>query len=180
MPLLAVVHHHHAVAVPQNDAAATAVASFGLFVFGLVGLAVWGTVAFVIYKALVVNPIQKTNDHVEMLAAHFTNPSDAALFRRSYAAKQPKSVLVAWLLTFFLSPTISYIYQSKWGLAVIAFLTFQGLGIWWFISWFTMPGEVARYNQLLADQAFNEVMMVRPQAQQPAPAPSMNPTPLQS
>jgi hypothetical protein len=58
--------------------------------------------------------------------------------------------------------------------------TFQGLGIWWLISWFTMPGEVARYNQLLADQAFNDVMMVRPQAQQPAPALSMSPTPLES
>lgn len=178
MLLFAVTHHHHVVAA-QTDYGVAAAETLGLAVFGLIGLAVWGTIAFVIYRALVISPIQRTQEHVEMMAAHFSNPSDAALFRRTYEAKQPKSVLAAWLLTFFLSPTISYIYQNKWALAVIAFLTFQGLGAWWVISWFTMPGEVARYNLLLADQAFNEIMMWRGPSQAAPTAPNA-PPPLSS
>jgi hypothetical protein len=176
MLLLAVAHHHHLVAA-QNDDAMTAAVALVYLIVGFVGLAVWVLIGLLIYRALVTNPIRGTEEHVEMLAAHFSDPADAALFRRTYAAKQPKSVLAAWLLTFFLSPTISYIYQNKWALAIIAFLTFQGLGIWWVISWFTMPGEVARYNQLLADKAFNEIMMVRPQS--PRPYASAPPSALQ-
>lgn len=179
--LLLAVAHHHRVAL-HNDDTATAIASISLLFFGLIGLAFWGAIALVIYRALVISPVTAVREHVQALAARFANPADAVLFERTYAAKQPKSVLTAWLLTFFLSPTISYIYQNKWGLAVIAFLTLQGFGIWWLISWFTMPGEVARYNQLLADQAFNEIMMVRPLAyRQPpstAPAASENPSSL--
>ena len=151
------------------DAASDSAAALGTLFFFVFGLAVWAAIGYAIYRALVVSPVRDMQSYVEALAIRFPNPADGALFKHIYQTKQPKDVLIAWLLTFFLSPTISYIYQNKWGLAVIAFLTFQGLGFWWLISWFTMPGEVIRYNKNLADQAFNELMMVRPQvAQSPA------------
>ena len=150
----------------DSTASDSASALGALIAFGFV-LAIWAAIAYGIYLGLVVSPLKDMEAYVEMLATRFPNPADGALFTHMYQTKQPKNVLVAWLLTFFLSPTISYIYQNKWGLAVIAFLTFQGLGLWWFISWFTMPGEVIRYNKNLADQAFNELMMVRPQVAHP-------------
>jgi hypothetical protein len=154
------------------DASDSFAALSGL-IFLLFFIGVWVAIGYAIYRGLIVSPVLAMQGYVDYLASRFPNAADGALFKNVYETKQPRNVLVAWLLTFFLSPTISYLYQNKWALAIIAFLTFQGFGIWWVISWFTMPGEVIRYNRNLADQAFNELMMVRPQvAQATAPAAS--------
>jgi hypothetical protein len=88
-------------------------------------------------------------------------------------------VIVAWLLTAFLSPTISYAYRNKWGLAALAFVTFQGFGVWWLISIFTTPFEVMNQNKGLAEAAFTELKLARPQAMyqsQPTPVQPILPT----
>lgn len=109
-------------------------------------------------------PAKHAEDHVNTLAGQIADPNDRVLFLQMYHSKSPKSVVLAWVLTAFLSPTISYLYQSKWGLAAIAFFTFQGLGVWWIVSIFSMPSEVMGSNKKLADQAFNELRLARPNA----------------
>jgi hypothetical protein len=53
------------------------------------------------------------------------------------------------------------VYQGKWGLAVISFVTLQGLFIWYFVAIFTMPFEVVSANKKLADEAFQQVSLSR-------------------
>ncbi len=109
-------------------------------------------------------PAKHAEDHLNALAGQITDPNDRVLFLQMYNSKSPKSVVLAWVLTAILSPTISYLYQGKWGLAAIAFFTLQGLGIWWIVSIFSMPSEVMGSNKRLADQAFNELRLARPNA----------------
>ncbi len=123
----------------------------------LAALLIWAFVAF--FRG----PAKQAEAYVDGLAMQINSASDRALFLNMYRASGPRSVVVAWLLTVFLSPTISYVYQGKWGLAIIALVTFQGLLIWWIISWFSMPTEVMKYNKTLADKAFNQLMVNRPQ-----------------
>ncbi len=87
--------------------------------FGLVFIAVIIVAVIAFFRG----PARAADSDVNALSLQFQDPADSALFRNIYRTKQPKNVVVAWVLTVFLSPTISYIYQGKWGLAVIAFLT---------------------------------------------------------
>lgn len=132
----------------------------GLFgsaiIFGIIALLVVAVVAF--FRG----PAQHAEDN--NLATQFQNPSDRALFLNMYRTKGPKSVVTARVLTLLLSPTISYVYQGKWGLAIISFVTLQGLFVWYLIALFSMPFEVMRSNKRLADEAFNQLMISRPQA----------------
>lgn len=103
----------------------------------------------------------RTKKYIDNIALSIENEDDRELFRRLYRAKEPRSIEVACLLSTFLTPTISYVYQKKWGLAIISFATFQGLAIWWFISLFSMPFEVCARNRILADQAHNDLLLAR-------------------
>jgi hypothetical protein len=106
-------------------------------------------------------PAQAADRYVNSLGSQFQNPADEMLFRQIYQTKGPRSTTVAWLLTTFLSPTISYLYQAKWALAVISFLTLQGLFLWWLASIFFMPAQVLATNKKLADEAFQQVLLSR-------------------
>ena len=152
-----------AISMPSVATASTA----GDVFTGLFGLALLlAFAAFIILAAVWFfrGPATAADRYVDSLAAQFQNPADAALFRNVYRTKGPKSTTVAWLLTVLLSPTISYVYQGKWALAIISFVTLQGLLIWYFVAIFTMPLEVLAANRKLADEAFNQVMIGRPQA----------------
>ncbi len=107
-------------------------------------------------------PARAANRHLEAAIAPMSDERDRALFRRMYAAKRPRSVLAAWLLTSILSPSVSYVYQREWPKAIIAFVTLQGFGLWWFVSVFTMPTEVMRHNKRLIDEALNDFQLARP------------------
>jgi hypothetical protein len=131
-------------------------------VSGFVGTVfVLGFLAFVVAAAVWFfrGPATASEKYVDGLALTLQNPNDAALFRQIYQTKGPKSTTLAWLLSLFLSPTISYVYQGKWALAVISFLTLQGLFIWYFVALFTMPFEVLAGNKKLADEAFQQVSL---------------------
>lgn len=111
-------------------------------------------------------PAKAAQSHLDRTVARISDERDRALFRQMYRARRPRNVVLAWLLTAALSPTISYVYQREWSKAVIAFLTFQGLGIWWLASIFTMPTEVMRHNKRLIDEAWTELQLARPGGQQ--------------
>ncbi|HEX6227340.1 MAG TPA: TM2 domain-containing protein [Chryseolinea sp.] len=55
-----------------------------------------------------------------------------------------KSTGVAILFWFLIGAHFAYL--EKWGLQIVFWLTIGGLGIWWIIELFLIPGRVARYN----------------------------------
>jgi hypothetical protein len=123
------------------------------------------TAAVVIAVALfILGPAKHRNDYVDALAARIPSRSDRELFLRMYSAAGPKSVVGAWLLTACFSPTISYLYQGRWVLAGISFITFQGFFLWWLVALFTMPFDVMKRNDGIADTAFKNLMISRPLA----------------
>ncbi|PSL08504.1 hypothetical protein CLV30_101476 [Haloactinopolyspora alba] len=111
-------------------------------------------------------PARATDRCLEQKVLSIPDEHDQALFRQLYAAKRPRGVVVAWVLTAVLSPTVSYVYQREWPKALLALLTFQGFGLWWLVSIFTMPTEVMRHNKRLIDQAFVDLKLARPGLQQ--------------
>jgi len=106
-------------------------------------------------------PAKASDEYVAMLAQQFPE-QDAILFRQMYLQKGGKSTVVAWLLTVFLSPTISYLYQGAWVKSILAFITLQGFGLWWVVSWFTMPLETMAQNKRAADDAMIQLRLMRP------------------
>jgi len=130
----------------------------GVFVLLFLAVIVAGTVWFFVGTA------KHADDYVKMLQAQIGNIDDRVLFMQMYQVKHPKNVIVAWLLTTFLSPTIAYAYRNKWGLAALAFVTLQGFGIWWLVSIFTTPFEVMNQNKQFAEAAFTELKLARPNA----------------
>jgi len=47
---------------------------------------------------------------------------------------------------------LHYAYLGKWGMQLLFWLTAAGLGVWWFIDLFRIPGLVRNYN---ADVSIN-------------------------
>jgi len=56
-----------------------------------------------------------------------------------------KSTGVAILFWFLIGAHFAYL--DKWGLQLLFWLTIGGLGIWWLIELFLIPGRVATYNE---------------------------------
>lgn len=119
----------------------------------------WAAGAFFFF----VGPAKAANRYVDELSSSITKRDDAVLFRQLYKNKLPRNVLVAWLLTAFLTPSISYVYSRQWVRCVLATVTFEGLGLWWLVSIFSMPYEVMKINKHLADEAYAELRLARPE-----------------
>ena len=136
----------------------------GDFFTGLLSLVIFfGLVAAAIASAIWFfrGPAQAADRYVDALALQLNDPQAAMLFRNVYRTKEPRSTTLAWILTALLSPTVSYLYQKKWFLAFLSFVTLQGFFIWWAVALFTTPIEVVARNKRLADEAFNQVMIGR-------------------
>ena len=133
---------------------------------GAIGSAILGLMVFAALIAAAIaffnGPAKRSEDYVNQIANGIHNEDDRALFRSLYHRKGRKSVLTAWLLTVFLSPTVAYIYLGENNKALIAFLTCQGAFLWWFISWFTMPAEAMAKNNAVADDALIQLRLMRP------------------
>ena len=108
-------------------------------------------------------PAKRSEEYVKTLASRIADPNDAALLMSLYQQKGAKNVVLAWLLTVFFSPTIAYLYIGETTKALIAFVTVQGFGMWWVISWFSMPLEVLARNKKAADDALTQLRLMRPQ-----------------
>jgi hypothetical protein len=55
-----------------------------------------------------------------------------------------KSTGVAIIFWFLIGAHFAYL--EKWGLQILFWLTIGGLGVWWLIELFLIPGRVATYN----------------------------------
>lgn len=108
-------------------------------------------------------PAKAAQRYVDELAGSITRRDDVVLFRQLYTNKQPRNVVLAWVLTAFLTPSISYIYSRQWVKCLLSAVTMEGLGIWWLVSIFSMPFEVMRVNKRLADAAYAELRLARPE-----------------
>ena len=108
-------------------------------------------------------PAKAADSYVNQLAESITRRDDAVLFRQLYRNKQPRNVVLAWSLTAFLSPSVSYIYSRQWVRCLLSAVTLWGFGIWWLASIFTMPFEVMNINKRLADEAYAELRLSRPE-----------------
>lgn len=63
---------------------------------------------------------------------------------KHYLQSQIKSTGTSYLLWFFFG--FHYAYLGMWGVQILYWFTFGGLGFWTFIDLFTIPGKVSRYN----------------------------------
>ncbi len=122
-------------------------------------LLAWGVGAVFLF----VGPAKATNRYVDSLAASVTRRDDAVLFRQLYRNKQPRNLVLAWFLTALLTPTVGYIYSRQWVKMLLSIVTLEGLGVWWIVGCFTMPYEVMNYNKHLADEAYAELRLARPE-----------------
>ena len=61
-----------------------------------------------------------------------------------YLMSQMKSTGSAYLCWFFLG--CHYAYLGKWGLQILYWITFGGVGLWAFFDLFHIPTKVNNYN----------------------------------
>ena len=108
-------------------------------------------------------PAKRSEEYIKTLVGSIADPNDAALLMSLYQQKGAKNVVLSWLLTVFLSPTVAYLYLGEMTKALLAFVTVQGFGAWWVISWFSMPLEVLARNKKAADDALLQLRLMRPQ-----------------
>jgi len=61
-----------------------------------------------------------------------------------------KSSSTAYLMWFFLGA--QYAYMGRWGLQLLYWFTFGGLGIWMFVDMFCIGSMVRRHNSKILDK----------------------------
>ena len=72
--------------------------------------------------------------------------------------RQSRSTLVGYLLNFAISGS-HYGYIGKWWLMLLFWFTFGGLGIWWLIDWFRIPGLIKEHNGHIANDILKGVII---------------------
>ncbi|RNI29245.1 TM2 domain-containing protein [Rufibacter latericius] len=72
--------------------------------------------------------------------------------------QRKKSTGFAYLLWVFFG--LHYAYVNRWGLQFLFWITAGGLGIWWLVDLFRMPGIVRRYNHKQALECLGSVRMM--------------------
>lgn len=63
--------------------------------------------------------------------------------------RNKKSLALAYVFLIFVF-WLHYGYMKKWGLQVLFWITAGGLGIWWLVDLFRLPGLVKNYNMDIA------------------------------
>ncbi|MEC5395650.1 TM2 domain-containing protein [Bergeyella sp. RCAD1439] len=69
---------------------------------------------------------------------------------KHYLMSKMKSTGTAYLCWFFLG--CHYAYLGRWGLQILYWITFGGMGIWALIDLFLMPSKVNAHNLAIARQ----------------------------
>lgn len=67
-----------------------------------------------------------------------------AVFEEEYVDRRRSAVLMLLLAILF---PIHFFFEGRVGLGILYWLTFGGMGIWWFIEIVTVWGRTKRYNQ---------------------------------
>ena len=69
---------------------------------------------------------------------------------KMYYQSKIKSTGTAYLFWILLGA--HYAYLGKWGIQILFWITFGGLGIWWLIDLFTVSGKVEKYNMPIFEE----------------------------
>ncbi|KAA6432360.1 TM2 domain-containing protein [Rufibacter glacialis] len=69
-----------------------------------------------------------------------------------------KSMGFAYLLWVLFG--LHYAYVNKWAVQFVFWITGGGLGVWWIIDLFRMPGIIRRYNDAWALECLANIKMV--------------------
>lgn len=72
--------------------------------------------------------------------------------------RRAKSGSSAWICAVV---GLHYAYLGRWGLLIVYWLTWGGLGVWWFVDLFRVPGLVRDRNADEAMAALRDVRAVR-------------------
>ena len=72
---------------------------------------------------------------------------------KHYLMSKMKSSGIAYLCWFFVG--CHYAYLGRWGLQILFWITAGGLGVWYFLDLFLIPGKVNRHNKRIADEIQN-------------------------
>lgn len=73
--------------------------------------------------------------------------------------KRTKSVGIAYLFLIIIL-SLHYGYLRKWGIQVLFWITGGGLGIWWLIDLFRLPGLVKNYNNDIAIDTIKDLKIM--------------------
>lgn len=73
--------------------------------------------------------------------------------------RKRKSVGIAYLFLVIIL-AMHYGYLRKWGLQIVFWLTAGGLGIWWLIDLFRVPGLVRSYNKDVANDVMRNLKAI--------------------
>lgn len=73
--------------------------------------------------------------------------------------RKTKSTLVAYLMMIFIIGT-HYAYLKKWGLQLAFWFSAYGLGIWWIIDLFRVPGLIKDYNKDVASDIMRNLKAI--------------------
>ncbi len=69
-----------------------------------------------------------------------------------------KSTVLGYIFHLFAYGS-SYGYLNRWGMQILYWLTFGGLGIWWFIRLFTLPSSIKKHNKSKAENIFKDIIL---------------------
>jgi len=75
------------------------------------------------------------------------SPSARRRFYALYDGRRPKSPAVAWCLAVAFGPAGANLYLEQWAACAVAVISLNGLGVWWFESWFSTPRLVIIKNR---------------------------------
>lgn len=80
--------------------------------------------------------------------------------------RRSKNIIIPYVLHFFFPA--HYLYLDKVLMQILFWMTFGGLGLWWLIDIFRMPGLVKKRNAEIADEVLRHVLLMhgKQQAQQ--------------
>jgi hypothetical protein len=112
----------------------------------------WGTLAILVAAVLsaAVNHFFSSVGHFDDDLREATmdlSPQARRRFFELYESQHPKSPAVAWFLAVGLGPAGANLYRGEWAAFFGAVVTLNGLGAWWFESWFTTPHLVLMKNR---------------------------------
>jgi len=93
--------------------------------------------------------VQSLPPSVQHTVAQMDTQSQNAFFNEF--ERKRKKVSIGYLIWMVCG--LHYFYVKKAGLQVAFYLTVGGLGVWWFVDLFRMPGIVRDYNEQAAREA---------------------------
>ncbi len=73
--------------------------------------------------------------------------------------RRQKAVGMGYVLWFLVG--LHYAYTRKWGLQFLFWFTVGGVGVWWIIDFFRVPGIIRQYNDNVMVDSMKDIKAMR-------------------